>query len=239
MAMATLAQIQTREDTFWPKMAIGISAFILFGFAQFAARGMVDYAAVPAYVHVHAVVMVSWLGFMVVQPMLVQRGNVALHRKLGWIGAAWAVLVMAVCSYVGVKIVQIGQQPFFFTPPYFLALTQVGVIAFGGLVVAAIVRRRETDWHRRLLLGTLVILMEPALGRVLPMPLIMPWGEWLALAIQLGVLAIVIRHDRKTLGAIHPATTSVVLVVTLAHVVVETLAISPFWIGWTKQVMGA
>jgi hypothetical protein len=237
--MATLAQAQTREDAFWPRMTIGLSIFILFGFAQFAARGMVNYATVPVYVHVHAVVMVGWLAFMVVQPTLIQRGSVALHRKIGWIGAAWAATVVALCSFVSVKIVQIGMQPFFFTPPYFLALTQVGAITFGGLVAAAIVRRRETEWHRRLLVGALVLFMEPALGRVLPMPLIMPWGEWLALAIQLGVLAIVVRHDRKTLGAIHPATTSVVLVVTLTHVVIETLAVSPFWIGWTKQLIGA
>jgi len=237
--VATLAQTQTREDAFWPRMTIGLSIFILFGFAQFAARGMVNYAAVPAYVHVHAVVMVGWLGFMVVQPMLIQRGNVALHRKLGWIGAAWAAAVVAVCSFVSVKIVQLGMQPFFFTPPYFLALTQVGAITFGALVAAAIVRRRETEWHRRLLVGALVLLMEPALGRTLPMPLIMPWGEWAALAVQLGVLAVVIRHDRRTLGAIHPATTSVVLVIALSHVVVEILAVSPFWIGWTKQAIGA
>jgi len=71
--MATLAPTRTREEAFWPRMTIGISIFILFGFAQFAARGMVNYAAVPAYVHLHAVVMVGWLAFMVMQPTLIQR----------------------------------------------------------------------------------------------------------------------------------------------------------------------
>jgi hypothetical protein len=80
--------------------------------------------------------------------------------------------------------------------------------------------------------------MEPALGRTLPMPLIMPWGEWLALAIQLGVLACVMRYDRKTLGSIHPATIWAALVVAISHAIVEALAISPFWMGWTGQIIG-
>jgi hypothetical protein len=107
------------------------------------------------------------------------------------------------------------------------------------MVGAAIIRRRQTDWHRRLMLGSLVLIMEPALGRLLPMPLIMPWGEWVTLAIQLGVLGIVMRHDRKTIGAIHPATTAAVLVVTLAHVIIELLAITPFFIALTGHVIAA
>lgn len=237
--MATLAQTGTRERSFWQKITLGLAIFIVFGFAQFAARGFVNYGAVPIYVHLHGLMMVSWLALMVVQPTLVQRGNAALHRKLGWTGAVLAVLVIVVGSFVGIKSLQNGTQPPFFTQPYFLALTQVGVIAFGGLVAFAIVRRRETEWHRRLLVGAMIALMEPALGRLLPMPFIMPWGEWLALAIQLGVLAVVMRHDRKTMGRVHPATLIAALVITLHHCIVETLAIMPFWQTLTARVVGA
>jgi hypothetical protein len=237
--MATLAQVETRGQSFWQKFTLGLAVFIVFGFAQFGARGMVDYRAVPVSVHVHAVVMLAWLALVVVQATLVQRDNLALHRKLGWAGTVLAAGVVVMCSYVGITINRMGMQPPFFTQPYFLALTQLNAVVFGGMVVAAILRRRETEWHRRLLAGTLVLFMEPALGRLLPMPLIMPWGEWLALAIQLAVLGILMRHDRKTLGAIHPATTSVFLVVALTHCIIEVLAISPFWIGWTNQVVGA
>jgi hypothetical protein len=81
------------------------------------------------------------------------------------------------------------------------------------------------------------LLVEPALGRVLPMSLIMPWGEWLVLAIQLGVLALVIRPDRNALGSNHAATISAVLVLAISHCIAEGLAISPFWIVWTNQVI--
>lgn len=237
--MATIAQIGTRDQSFWQKMALGLALFIIFGFIQFSARGFVEIGKVPAYIHVHGVVMIAWLTLTVIQPWLVNRDNLALHRRLGWLGLALAAVVVVVGSYTGIRTVELQRQPFFFTLPYFLALTQVGIIAFAGLITAAVLRRRQTEWHRRLMLGATVLILEPALGRLLPMPLIMPWGEWLALAFQLGALAIVMRHDRTAFGRIHPATITAALVVTLNHVIVELLAITPAWIVLTERVTGA
>lgn len=235
--MATLAPAPTRDRSFWQNITLALAIFIVFGFAQFAARGFVQPARAPIHVHLHGVVMLAWLALMVVQPTLVQRGNAALHRRLGWTGAALAALVVVLGSFVGIRSLQAGTQPPFFTQPYFLALTQVGVIAFAVLVGSAIARRRETEWHRRLLVGAMIALLEPALGRTLPMPFIMPWGEWLVLAIQLGVLALVMRHDRKALGRVHPATLIAALVITAQHVIVETLAVVPFWQALTERVV--
>jgi len=234
--MATLAPSETSERSFWQKITLGLAIFIVFGFAQFAARGFVNYGAVPIYVHLHGMAMVAWLALMVTQPTLVQQGNAALHRKLGWAGVALALAIIVLGSFVGIKSLQNGTQPPFFTQPYFLALTQTAVIAFAGLVGFAIVKRRETEWHRRLLVGAMVALMEPALGRTLPMPLIMPWGEWLALVIQLGVMALVMRHDSRTIGRVHPATLVAALAITLHHIVVETLAVTPSWQALAERV---
>src|SRR5690606_15221311 len=72
---------------FWQRMAIGLAAFIVFGFLQAAARGFVDPLSAPAWVHVHALAMLAWLALLVVQPALVARKNLGLHRRLGWLGA--------------------------------------------------------------------------------------------------------------------------------------------------------
>lgn len=237
--MATLAQVEARGQSFWQKLVLGLALFIIFGFAQFGARGFVDYRGVPLFIHLHAVVMLAWLGLTVVQATLAVRDNLALHRRLGWIGIGLAAVVVCLCSFVSIMTLKAHHQPPFFTPPYFLALTQVGLLAFAGLIAAAVMRRRQTEWHRRLMVGALVLLMDPALGRLLPMPLIMPWGEWLVLVIQLAVLALVMRHDRKAIGTIHPATASAVLVVIVVHCVVEFLAVSPFFQDWTDKLVGA
>jgi uncharacterized membrane protein len=235
--MATLAPIAASDQSFWQRMMLGIALFIVFGFAQFALRGLAQPGSAPVYVHFHGLIMLAWLGLAVTQASLIQRDNLAMHRRLGWIGVALAVGVVVTGSFVGFRATETGRQPPFFSPSYFLALTQIGIAFFAGLVAAAVAHRRKTEYHRRLMLGAMIMLMEPALGRVLPMPFIMPWGEWLVLVLQLAVFALVVRHDRKAMGHVHPATLAAMLIVTLSHVVVETVARVPAWIALAEGMV--
>lgn len=239
IAMATSAQARIRDQAFWQRMMLGISLFIVFGFFQFAARGLVDPMAAPFYVHLHGFVMLAWLAVITTQATLIQRDNLALHRKLGWVGLALACAVMVLGSYAGLRALALNRQPPFFTPAYFLVLTQVGAVAFGGLIAFAVIRRKQTEWHRRLMLSALIAIMEPVLGRTLPMQLIMPWGEWLALAVQLGVFLLIVRHDQRVTGRVHPATLTGIVVVTAMHIIVETLALTPSVIALAEKIPGA
>ncbi len=237
--MATMAQARAVGWSFWQKMALGLALFIVLGFAQFAARGFVNVGTVPLWVHLHGVAMLVWLALGVAQPSLANGRNLALHRKLGWIGMGAALTVTVLGSFAGIMAIRLGRQPPFFTPPYFLALTQIGIVVFAAMVTAAVLKRRDTLWHQRLMLGSTILLLEPALGRVLPMPLIMPWGEWLVMLVQLGVLWLIVRHDRATLGWVHPATRTVALVILGLHVTVETMARTDLFGDWAAKLMAA
>ncbi|WP_159977517.1 MULTISPECIES: hypothetical protein [unclassified Novosphingobium] len=244
--MATAAGAKVARISFWAKMSIGVSAFIVLGFAQFGLRGLVSYTKVPAIFHAHAVAMLAWLGLLVTQSLLAGRAGVGggrtgltLHRRIGWASAVMLPLIVVLASLTCLTALRTEFYPPFFTPAYFLALVHLGVVAFAALVLTAVARRGQADWHKRLMIGSTVILMDPALGRVLPMPFIMPWGEWLSMVIQLAVVLIVARHDRRVLGGVHPATTAVMLVIVLNHVLVELLAISPWWIGFAGRFTAA
>jgi len=221
--MATAANITYASDqAFYRRMAVGIAVFILFGFLQFSARGFVNLGAIPIWVHLHALVFVGWLALFVTQNILAERGSLALHRRLGWWGAGLAAAMVVVGCFTAIKAIELGRQPPFFSPAYFLMLTQFGMLVFAGMITAALVLRRETQWHRRLLLAAMVLLLEPALGRLLPMPLIGgETAEWYILAIQLAVLAIAMRHDRKHWGKVHPALLWGAGVIALTHVVIS------------------
>ncbi len=91
--MATTAEGAVRAERFWQRMAIGLAVFIVIGFLQFALRGFVDPIAAPFWVHLHGAAMLAWLALLIVQPTLVSRENMALHRRLGWAGAALAIAV--------------------------------------------------------------------------------------------------------------------------------------------------
>jgi hypothetical protein len=119
--------------------------------------------------------------------------------------------------------------PPFFTNPYFLALTIVEPTVFAGLVAWGVALRRDTQWHRRAMLGATVVILEPALGRLLPMPLMGGWGGWTILVVQLLVLAVLAKHDRKMLGRVHPVTLSLMAIVTSMHLAITALSnVAPF-----------
>lgn len=222
------ASVPYRQDQrFFNRFALALSLLIVFSFAQFAVRGFSNPSTAPWWVHVHGVVMLGWLGLLVAQNVLAQNGNLALHRRLGWLGAGFVVVIVLLGSFTGIKALELNRFPPFFTGAYFLGLSVIGVWIFGAMTAWAVVRRRDTQWHRRLMLGATFLLLEPAFGRLLPMPLLMPYGEAVTMLLQLGGLAVLMRHDRRVLGRVHPASLASAAVVVAAHATFELFSRLP------------
>lgn len=228
-----------RDQRFFVRLSISLAAVIVFGFAQFSARGMVDLPAVPGWVHLHAALMLGWLGLLIGQNLLVQRGEISLHRKIGWLGGVLALTICATGLYTGYMAVQLQRFPPFFSNAYFLALTFTELVVFAIMVVWAIALRRQTQWHRRLMIGATIIALEPAFGRLLPMPLLGDWGEWIILVFQLVFVAILARHDRSISGNIHPATLASGAIVTAVHVVISGLALFPPFQRFAESIVAS
>src|SRR3546814_12265857 len=121
--------------------------------------------------------MLAWLALLIAQPTLVTRDNLARHRQLGRIGGLLAIFITGLGIFTGIAPLVLNRFPPFFTPPHFLALTVTDSLVFGAMVAWAIRRRRATDWHRRLMLGATIVILSPALGRMLPIPLLGQWAE--------------------------------------------------------------
>ena len=227
------------DQGFFVRLAWILAAIIVIGFAQNAALGRVNIPAVPVWVHFHGLLMLSWLALLVTQNRLAAAGNLALHRRLGWAGAFLVCAIVGLACFTGVMSLALHRYPPFFTPSFFLALTLTDTMAFGGLVFAGIANRRETEAHRRLMLGATIIILEPAFGRLLPAPILGgEMTEWITMVIQLGFVLAIARHDRRTLGRVHPATVSVGIVVALAHIVVTLAARSPWVIALAGRIAG-
>jgi hypothetical protein len=236
--MATIAERITRQESFYQKMAAGLAVLILFAFGQFAARGFVDYRQAPLIVHIHGAAMVAWLGLLVVQSTLAQRMDLALHRRLGWFGLALVLAIPPLAIATCVTMLRAHAFPPFFTPSFFLVLVTVESLAFSSLVVSAIAMRRRTDWHRRLMIGATIILLEPAFGRLLPMPLMGLWGEWVAMVLQLVAVGIVARHDLSVRGKIHGATLVAGGMIVFTHVFDTLAAMAPPVVALAGSIYG-
>jgi hypothetical protein len=227
------------DQAFFARYAIFIAIFIIASFVQFSLRGFVDIRTMPPIIHAHGVVMVGWLALFVLQNQLVHRGELAIHRTVGWVSAAVVAAVAVLGLAVGYEALRVHMVPPFFTPSFFLSLTWIEAPAFAILVAFAVRLRRRTEWHRRIMFGATFILLEPALGRLLPMPLMGAYGEWVALLFQLGFVGFLARHDRKVLGSVHPATAAAGAILVLVHCLVSLVSTLPPVVSFANSIAAA
>lgn len=211
--MATLAQnpqdqllvaTPLRDGAFFQKMAIAMALIVVAGFSTQLAMGRSSFGA-PLRVHVHAVLFMGWVVLFVLQSQLATRGPLALHRRLGWLALGWVVLMVSAAMTVIVAMARNGTVPFFFMPQHFLLADPLTLIGFVGLTAGAIRLRKQTDWHARLHICGMAMLTGPAFGRLLPMPLLVPWAfEAAGFASGLVIVAGMIRDHRHS-GTVHRA----------------------------------
>jgi hypothetical protein len=204
MTAITGGAVNGREETFFLRSAIAMAVIVASGFSFQLAMGRSTFAS-PPLVHVHAIVFMGWVVLFVLQTALVATGRVDLHRRLGWIATGWVAAMIVLGCLVTAAIVRRGQVPFFFRPLQFLVFDPVTLFTFAGLTAAAVVLRRQTDWHRRLHVSAMAILLGPALGRLLPGPLLTPWAWEAILAACVAILGVIAFIDSRRNGRFHPA----------------------------------
>lgn len=152
--------------------------------------------------HIHAFCFTLWIILTVVQPALIAGGSRRLHHRLGWFAAAVAILVWLLGNIVSAQSIKIGYRAM--GDPYaFYTITFFSMQAFGIIVLAAIVKRREAETHKRLMLLSSAAVLEAAFGR-LPLHVIeiaAPVSFYVGseLIILAGIF-----YDRSTRGHVHP-----------------------------------
>lgn len=230
----------SRDQRFFTRMAIGMALFVVFAFGQWALRGMTSPATAPIWVHLHGVAMLTWLSAFVMQNVLAGVQNIALHRKLGWASFALVLIIAGLGMFTGRMAIELHRVPPFFSNAYFLALTHIEAASFALLVGAGIALRRHTHWHRRLMFGATMLVMEPAFGRLVPAPILGPvLTPIIQMSLQLGMVAIVARHDLKETGTLHPATRLVALAVVTVSTVIMGLSVFPPFVSLAEGIAAA
>lgn len=193
-----------RDEGFFLRAAMAMALVLVAGFSVQLAMGRSSFSA-PPLVHAHAVVFMGWVVIYLLQNTFVATGRVALHRRLGWIAAPWVVAMLVLGCGVTLAIVRRGEVPFFFRPLQFLILDPLALVTFAGLTTAAVLLRRQSDWHRRLHFCAMSVLLGPGFGRLLPMPLLAPWAWEATLAASLIFPLIGMWADKRRSGHVHPA----------------------------------
>lgn len=155
-----------RRQRFYIVMAVlGLSA-VLVGFsttyiAPMARRTFNG----PAIVHVHGVLALSWILLFGVQSLLVRQGETKVHMRIGVVALPIAIGVLVsgilVARWTVIRdLPSAGQLALSSIVGTFTSLTM-----FAGLVVWALLLRRRSDWHKRLLLLATIVVWWPAFFR--------------------------------------------------------------------------
>ena len=204
--MATLAQRGAGAEgtRFYTIMAFVMALVIVAGFSLNLAMGRSSFA-LPAAFHVHGMIFMGWLGLYLAQAVTIASGNRALHRQLGKLAYVFIPAMVAAGAMIIVVSIRGTGGPFFFAQNEFFISNLAGLMVFGGLAWWALRVRRHTGWHRRLMLVAMSALTGPGLGRLLPMPLLIPYAWPIAVSASFVFGAVAMLVDWRTNGRVHPA----------------------------------
>lgn len=219
-------------------MAIAIAVTVAVGFSVSFMRAKTAFASAPWHVHLHAAVFSLWIALYLVQNALVARGRFGPHRALGVFGTIWAFVMVGVGIHTTVMALALHRVPPFFPPGVFLVLDVAGVLTFAALTLAAVALRRDGAWHKRLMLCGTVMVMSPALGRLLPMPLLGPWASWAVSGTMLLYVLVAVLYDKATRGRVHPAYAWGAGAIALTQLLIFGLGFSPPVLALVARLQG-
>jgi hypothetical protein len=158
------------ERRFYFGMALAMFGVVYLGFARtFFLRPLFPDFPAPAepIFLVHGVAFTAWLVLLVVQPWLVASGRIDLHRSFGRAGVviAVAMVVLGLAGAITAARRATGFVGIPIPPLQFLAVPMFNMLMFGSLVTLAILKRRDGQAHKRLMLLATVNLLAAAFSR--------------------------------------------------------------------------
>ncbi|PSR54978.1 hypothetical protein AHMF7605_16440 [Adhaeribacter arboris] len=116
--------------------------------------------------HMHGLLMMMWILMLIVQPLLIRAGKLSLHRAVG--KASYVVVPLLLLSIFMVGKISYNKMiPA--SPQQAIASTaQIipALFAFAVLYGLAIWKKKKSRIHMRYMLGTSLLMIGPALGRV-------------------------------------------------------------------------
>jgi hypothetical protein len=211
MTLATItgqpARRLHRDRIFYTAMGIVVAVTTIWGFAAsfYFSRWMIVPAQAPEMtrlLYLHGFAFTGWVALMVVQPMLIARRDLKLHRKLGYAGAVLAASMVVLGNLTAIAAMHQGFKglgdPFvFYAVPFF------AINSFAVAVWLAIKWRHRADFHKRLILLSNVGLLGAAVARI-PVWAVQAGAPFTFIFLPNLISVAGALYDWRTRGQVHP-----------------------------------
>lgn len=246
--MATIAapvyDMRLAERRFYTRMALLLTLIVFLGFApSFYLRDVV-----PAYprpnptlslsVILHGALFTLWVLVFIAQTQLVAAGRRDLHVKLGTASMALAIALVPAMYLASVWQVARANHPPFASALDWTIVPLAAIPAYIAMLWLGWQRRRDPQWHKRLMLGAaFVVGLGPALGRL---PIYPPTLVGFTVVTILALLFFIplFRWDRRSLGRTHPATRLVFSLYVAATVLPLLFLATGSWAAIARHLPG-
>ena len=159
--------------------------------------------AVQGMAHLHALMMLAWIGMLVAQPVLVRTRRLAWHRRVG--KASYVVVPLMILSALVLAQMRLRTVPpqMLHVQQFILYLGLVASLLFAVIWGLGIRYRRDTALHARFMVATALTLVDPALARIMifwipavPPPLY----QWISFGVVYAVLLVLLARDPSPRG---------------------------------------
>lgn len=210
----SVAARSSNDKMFFFQMAVACAVIAFVGFAPtywvplFTGKLTLH----PIY-HLHGAVFFLWSIFFVYQAWIAASGRLIRHRALGLVGVSLATAMVFVGLLGAATQMRIAPASLLDAQKAFSIVPIAAITFFAVAFTAAIVLRRRTDWHQRLILLAAVSILEAPIARWFivflapPGPPGPPPISVTILPALLGLLPVVAAmiYDWRTSKAAHPA----------------------------------
>ncbi|UFH57866.1 hypothetical protein [Spirosoma sp. KNUC1025] len=184
------------------------------------------------YHHLHGASAGLWMGLLILQPILYQRGQLAWHRKLGWIGT---IVLVPALLIGGVKMMQLMLKAADEYPPgavYQLSfIDAASLLLFTLFLGLSLWHGRRLALHARYMVCTVLIILPPAITRLL---FFIPWFDSFAKTLNgsfvaIEAICVLLLLDDRLMGKLQPAYPLAFGLFLLLHL---TMNMAGQWLWW-------
>lgn len=170
--------------------ALGLIALTILGFwPTYFSKFFDGTADFNFYFHFHFALSSLWIALLIVQPILIKKKKLSIHRQIGKL--SFAILPLFLISVILLKHYLIGGEVTEGSGASMWFLFK-NIIVIGVMYIIAMVNRRNVQIHARAMIATGIVFIEPTLGRFIVITLFPEINFMIGLGITFLIMYVLI-----------------------------------------------
>jgi hypothetical protein len=227
----------SRDRWFFTGMTLAMALTAFAGFAPSFYLRSASYAGPPltSLVMFHGLLMTAWMLANVVQTSLIAADNRQLHRTLGWLFAALALLIVITGPQVGIGTIKRGAVPPGLTAEQFFMLPMAGAVMFALFIGLGVLARNDAQAHKRLMLLSTISILDAAVAR---MPGMFELGPLAFFALADAFIIVGAVYDFASRGRVHRVWIYGGITIVVSQVLRLVISTTAAWASFVHFLVG-